>query len=115
VSHENITNQLCKAVLESAAHDIVSIAEVRQMANDLSGEVASFSSLIKCVLLRLLESGVEVGHALNKTGQYVEFVGWQGSPDQKTERALALIRNDSTEADFSVWFALRSNVERYED
>lgn len=94
--------------------DIVSFAEVRQIFGDLSRCQGDFARLLKCVLLQVLEAGLEIGHAVNKTGNYVEFIGWQGNPEAKIQRAMALIANDSQAADFEVWLALRSNVDRYE-
>ena len=107
-------NRVCEAIRETAMIDIVSLAEVRQLFGNQSCSQGDFPRLLKCVLLRVLKTGLEIGHAVNKTGNYVEFIEWKGDPEAKIQRAVALIANDSQAADFGVWLALRSNVDRYE-
>jgi hypothetical protein len=113
MSNDNKIDQICEAILELAATDIVSIAEVRQVFDNLSCSRGD-SELLTSVLFRMLAVGVEIGHTDNKTGSYVEFIGWHGSPETKIKRAVALISSDANDAEFGVWLALRSNVDRYE-
>jgi hypothetical protein len=122
-------SRVCEAVLESAATDIVSLAEVRQIADDVrsGGEVSASqgppggdeAALLAAVLLRALESGLEIGHAeighaVNENDDYVAFIGWRGTPESKIQRALASDSSHVVEAGFGAWLALHSNVDRYE-
>ncbi|MBL9169885.1 MAG: hypothetical protein JNN07_19265 [Verrucomicrobiales bacterium] len=114
MSNETNVDRVFEAVLEMAAKDIVSLAEVRQTFDNLSCGHGDFAAVLKIVLLRLLKAGVELGRANNQSGNYVEFIGWQGSSETKIEKAIALISSDIHDAEFGVWLALRSNVDRYE-
>jgi hypothetical protein len=110
----NETDKACEAILEMVTKDIVSFAEVRQVFNNCSCDTADFTFVLPILLSKVLDAGVEIGHATNITGQYVEFIGWQGSQAAKIQRALHLLSSNDKDTDFSVWLALRSNVDRYE-
>ncbi len=110
---ENV-DEICRNILEMVSSDIVSMAELRQLFDDLSCSLCDTNGLLKSVLLRVLESGVEIGCAINRNGNYVEFIGWQGSSDAKVARALALVSSDPGDADYGVWLAWRANVDCYE-
>lgn len=107
-------NEVCDRVREMLADDIVSMAEVRHIAREADRTLEDFSIFLRFGLIQLLGSGVEVGTTLGKNGSYVEFIGWRGSAEEKTERAISMMDAESFDADFSVWLALRSNVDRYE-
>jgi hypothetical protein len=114
MSHENEIDQICQAIMEMVAEDIVSLAEVRQIFDELSCGRKNSALLLPTVLFRVLDAGVEIGHATNKSGNYVEFIGWRGSPEVKVKRTIELISSDILDTEFGVWLALRSNVDRWE-
>jgi len=110
----NSIEEVCRKLHESLTSDIVSIGEARQIAQNFAVGTTSFTDFLRSVLVCLLNSGVEIGYAVNPTGSYVEFVAWRGTPEMKVSRLLAEMARNEKDFDFTVWLALAPNVDRYE-
>jgi hypothetical protein len=69
------------------------------------------------VLRQLLASGkVEVGRAILVSNDYVEFVAWKGTIEQRIARAAGSVNSEYGPAQqFAYWLCLKENVDRYED
>jgi len=111
---DSTVENICNAVLDMLEDDIISLSELRQVVSQFVHDNESEVSLLRAVSQRLLRSSVEMGSALNSSGDYVEFVGWIGSDEAKINRALSMFEFDALNANFAVWFSLAANVDRYE-
>ena len=72
---------------------------------------------IRNALREILESGeIQIGETNLDTPDYLAFVAWHGSVDERAERAIKSVRecNDS-DRPYAYWLCLRDNVDRYED
>lgn len=68
------------------------------------------------VLRDMLADGIEIGDARIARPDYVEFVAWTGSLDERMARAVACVESaPSNDAAFAYWLCLAQNVDRYED
>ncbi|WP_298866275.1 hypothetical protein [uncultured Gimesia sp.] len=67
------------------------------------------------VLENLLSGEVEIGIAKSKSEEYVEFIAWRGSINERISRAVEYVDKASTsDQEFAYWLCLRKNVDRYE-
>ena len=68
------------------------------------------------VLSELLATGnVEIGQTHQAKPDYLEFVAWNGSIEERISRAVeAVDAVESRDADFAYWLCLRENVDRFE-
>ena len=68
------------------------------------------------VLKELLSSDVEIGAARRTSGDYVEFIAWKGSVDERVARANDAVESaKGADREFAYWLCLRKNVDRYEE
>jgi hypothetical protein len=67
-------------------------------------------------LTELLSSGsVDVGEAKLSSPEYVEFMAWKGTVEERVERASAAIdAAHGPDKEFAYWLCLRRNVDRFE-
>ena len=70
---------------------------------------------IKDVLTELLASGeVEIGET-KSLPDYVEFIAWNGSIEDRVNRGIeAVAAADGHDKEFAYWLCLRQNVDRFE-
>jgi hypothetical protein len=67
------------------------------------------------VVAELLSIGVEIGEAKLTTPDYVEFVAWNGTLEERLKRAKARVEGlAAPDREFAYWLALRKNVDRFE-
>jgi hypothetical protein len=68
------------------------------------------------VLGELLVSGkVEIGTAKLASPNYVEFIAWKGTAEERVARAIeAVVKASGPDRGFAYWLALVKNVDRHE-
>lgn len=72
---------------------------------------------LRNALRELLESGkIEIGETSLETPDYLSFIGWRGTVDQKLDRAIKeVLESNETDRPFVYWLSLRDRVDRYEN
>lgn len=72
---------------------------------------------IRNALREILESGeIQIGETNLDTPDYLAFVAWTGSVEERAERALkSMLECNDSDRPFAYWLCLRENVDRYED
>lgn len=69
----------------------------------------------KAVLAELLSGEVEIGVARLASADYVEFIAWKGTIEERISRAAGLVESlASSDPEFAYWLALRKNVDRFD-
>jgi len=103
-------------ILEILEDDMVSHGLIAQYLKQLNTDALPIEELIKDALKRLLLSGnIEIGIAKMKMPDYLEFVAWNGTVDEKVSRALNAVANiNEPDKEFAYWLCLKENVDRYE-
>ena len=102
--------------MEMLKQDLVSSGIIAQLIEDeQTGGIAPRGRL-KQMLSELLSSGrIEVGGAKLAGPDYVEFVAWNGTCDDRVTRAIDAVSNAiSQDKEFAFWLCLRENVDRFE-
>src|SRR5436305_12637559 len=89
---ENIVD-IGRQVIDALQDDLVSAAELGQIAGDLLKVKFNNPELIAQVIRHLLTEGVEIGNARNIDGKCVKFVAWKGSVGDRCERALRQVQS----------------------
>jgi len=110
-------NTLASDILEMLDTDIVSRGLIAQCVktageHDLHLPAGNEGK----VLSELLESDkVEIGVPVQARPDYLEFIAWRGTVDDRVSRALELVANAiGHDKEFAYWLCLRKNVDRYE-
>ena len=103
-------------ILELLNEDMVSHGLLAQCVEQSDGCDIPLASRLKSTLVDLLSSGkIEVGCTHLATPDYVEFVAWQGSVDERVLRAIEAVRATSdADKEFAYWLCLREKVDRFE-
>jgi hypothetical protein len=103
-------------ILEMLSDDMVSHGLIAQYLKQVNTDALPIEEPIKDALKRLLESdSIEIGIAKMKTPDYLEFVAWNGTVDEKVSRALDAVANtNGSDKEFAYWLCLQENVDRYE-
>jgi|HubBroStandDraft_1064217.scaffolds.fasta_scaffold833707_1 hypothetical protein len=69
----------------------------------------------KTVLAELLSEDVEVGDTRVASPDYVEFIAWKGTIEERVSKAIGRLNSLSGhDREFAYWLALRKNVDRFE-
>lgn len=109
-------NPIVERILEELEDDLVShgwLAQcVRQGKCDDGGQQFGWKDMLE----ELLQSGqVEIGTARIASADYVEFIAWNGTVDERVARAAeqvdAVPRSDR---EFAYWLCLHSNTDGFE-
>src|SRR5262249_51795745 len=102
-------------ILEMLRDDMVSHGFFVQCISDGGGD-CSLQSRERILLAELLSSGkVEIGAAKLAKPDYVEFVAWTGTIEDRISRAMNAVSNAvGPDKEFAYWLCLRENVDRYE-
>lgn len=103
-------------ILEMLEDDMVSHGLLAQCLNQADSSTTSPEDGLAKVLKGLLATGkVEIGMAKMTTPDYVEFVAWKGTGDERVDRAMeAVAEADGPDKEFAYWLCLRENVDRFE-
>jgi hypothetical protein len=103
-------------ILDMLDNDIVSHGLIAQCLRQADTDALQFEELIKETLKGLLASGnVEIGIPEMKTPDYLEFVAWKGTVDERVSRAVDAVANVSgPDKEFAYWLCLRENIDRFE-
>jgi len=104
-------------ILEMLADDMVSHGSLVQYFENNKNAPMAIDEQIRLVLAELLSSDmVDVGMPAQVSPNYVEFVAWRGTTEQRIRRAFAAvdaaIGHDKL---FAYWLCLRKNVDRFEE
>jgi hypothetical protein len=102
-------------ILEMLRDDMVSHGFFLQSIADGDGNCTP-ESRETALLAELLSSGkVEIGAAKLAGPDYVEFVAWAGTIEDRIRRAIQAVSNAvGPDKEFAYWLCLRENVDRYE-
>lgn len=105
------------SILDMLNDDMVSHGLVAQCLQQSAAQSAQLHGQVRNVLTDILSSGnVDVGEAKLSSPEYVEFIAWNGSVEERVERALAAIdAANGPDKEFAYWLCLRQNVDRFED
>lgn len=109
-------NAITNEILEMLTDDIVSHGLLVQCVEQVESDANSSRVRVRNTLAELLASGrVEVGVARLATPDYVEFVAWKGTVDERVRRAIEAASSVSgPDEEFAYWLCLRENVDRFE-
>lgn len=99
---------------------------VNDLLEQLDEDMVSHGWLVQCVeqedaqldwksvLAELLSEDVEVGDT-RAAPNYLEFIAWKGTIEERVSRAIASLNSLSGhDREFAYWLALRKNVDRFE-
>ncbi|WP_338285226.1 hypothetical protein [Luteolibacter sp. LG18] len=103
-------------IIEMLRDDMVGSGFLVQWITHHQGAGESLQDCVNRTLGELLSSGqVEIGVAQSAEPDYVEFVAWRGSVEERVSRAMetVLAAADRDKA-FAYWLCLRENVDRFE-
>ena len=111
-----MTHTLFNDILEMLNDDIVSRGLVAQSVEETEHDLLSRSEKEGKVLKELLASDkVEIGAPVRLRPDYLEFVAWRGTVDDRILRAMSAVANTvGHDKEFAYWLCLRKNVDRYE-
>jgi len=111
-----MTPQLINDILTMLNDDMVSRGLIVQCVEEAGDDLLSPSAKEGRVLRELLASDtVEIGTAKLLRPDYVEFVAWRGTVDDRILRAMRAVANaGGHDKEFAYWLCLRRNVDRYE-
>jgi len=103
-------------ILEMANDDMVSHGLIAQCLKQANTGENSREDRVEDVLKELLTSDkVEMGSAKATTADYVEFVAWRGTIEEKVSRAMeAVATANGPDKEFAYWLCLPENVDRFE-
>lgn len=103
-------------VLEMLADDMVSHGWLVQYLEQSESSSSPVDERIRLLLTQLLSSSkVEIGIPEQATPEYLEFVAWKGTVEERVRRALAAVDAVSGHDElFAYWLCLRENVDRFE-
>jgi hypothetical protein len=103
-------------VREMLNDDILSRGLFVQTIHGAEPDVYSWSTMEREVLRDLLSSGeIEVGQTASPNRNYVEFIAWRGTVDERIDRAIdASASANAHDKEFAYWLCLRRNIDRFE-
>ena len=103
-------------ILEMLEDDMVSHGFLVQYLNRADTSRKAYESRLPETLKTLLGArSVEIGVAKVTTTDYVEFVAWKGTTDERVDRAIeAVAESNGPDKEFAYWLCLRENVDRFE-
>lgn len=103
-------------ILEMLADDMVNHGWLVQYLKQSESGSTPLDERIKLTLTALLASGkVEIGVPEQATPDYLEFVAWNGTVEERVSRALAAVdAANGHDKLFAFWLCLRQNVDRFE-
>lgn len=106
-----------KNVLEMLEDDMVSHGLIAQCLTRADSAMTPTEECMRDSLIKLLMTGnVEIGVAKMTTPDYVEFVAWNGTAEERVDRAIeAVAMADGPDKEFAYWLCLRQNVDRHEE
>jgi hypothetical protein len=109
--------QIASDVIEMLSEDMVSHGLLSQCVEPTEGDDTPSSLRVRNLLAELLSSGkVEVGEAKLASPDYVEFIAWKGTVEDRVRRALESVENmRGHDKEFAYWLCLRENVDRFEE
>jgi len=103
----DILDEICE-LLES---DMVYYGQIARCVD--SQDNSSVSQLIHALLC---DRNVEIGSVRLRDREYVEFVGWIGTINERIQRATRTVQaTEPQDREFVYWLCLRKNVDRFED
>ena len=104
-------------VLELLGDDILSHGFLAQCARDSNNGTSLSVAQLKELLAELLTSGkVEIGNTRLASPEYLEFIAWRGTVDERISRAFDAVDSAiDSDKEFAYWLCLRENVDSYED
>ena len=103
-------------ILEMLEADMVSHGLLVQYLNQADTSTRGSKNKLPETLKTLLGTGkVEIGVAKMATPDYVEFIAWKGTTDERVDRAIeAVAESNGPDKEFAYWLSLRENVDRLE-
>lgn len=98
--------------LEKEAPQGISLNEI----TPLSPMIRPTEEELRNALRELLESRkIEIGETSLDTPDYLSFIAWSGTVDQKIDRAIKAVHgSNETDRPFVYWLSARDRVDRYE-
>jgi hypothetical protein len=108
----------CKTVKAGLGEDLCSYGWLQQIVKEFAPRGVDAEEFVRAVIVELLISGVEIGKAVKsfKDGkEHVAFVAWQGTVEERVERALSLVDSHSeSDRGWAFCLCLPENVDEYE-
>ncbi len=111
-------NGIVDDVREMLQDDMLNHADLVHYVRYRCGDDVDTVREVASVLEHVLQTGeIEIGNArLIPTRDYVEFVAWRGTVQDRVKRALEAVEAaDEMDKHFAYWLTFRRNVDRYED
>lgn len=111
-----MTHTLFKDILTMLSYDMVSRGLIAQCVEDAEDDLLSPSEKEGKVLRELLASEtVEIGAPEQLRPDYLEFVAWRGTVEDRIRRAMRAVADTvGHDREFAYWLCLRKNIDRYE-
>ena len=111
-----MTQRCFNAILEMLNSDMVSRGLIAQCFKESENGLLLSTSQESEILRRLLASdGIAIGDPNLLRPDYVEFVGWVGTVEDRVRRAMdAVATSVGHDKEFAYWVCLRKNVDRFE-
>jgi hypothetical protein len=107
-------SKAAEEILDMLHSDLVQHSWVTQVVKNC-GE-GDDGTDVRSVLQELLTSRhVEIGMATSQGAAYVEFMAWQGTVNERIDRAIeAAAVAAGADKEFAYWLCLTQNVDRWE-
>ena len=111
-----MTHKHFDEILEMLNSDMVSRGLITQCLEESKNGLTLTSSQEGEVLSQLLASdGISIGVPKQLRPDYIEFVGWMGTVEDRVRRAMDAVDNAvGHDKEFAYWLCLRKNVDRFE-
>jgi hypothetical protein len=108
---------LVNEILEELHCDMVSHGWLLQGVKlENSGHEPSDSQVTAVLKHLLMSENVEIGEAKHVRPDYVEFIAWRGTIEERLLRAKESVeRASGPDKEFAYWLCLRKNVDRFEE
>jgi hypothetical protein len=110
-------NLMLKTIFDLLSNDIVSHGLVLQSVEEFNRNGQQPQLQLDDVLKALLQSGrVEIGSAKKTSPDYVEFIAWKGTVEERLTRSTRCVNaSNPQDREFAYWLCLRENVDRFEE
>lgn len=108
-------NSASTYILELLNDDMVSHGLIAQCIEQCGSIDAENPLGWEAILYELLQGKVEIGIARKTSNDYVEFIAWKGTVEERIARASDRVDNArNSDQEFAYWLCLRKNIDRYE-
>jgi hypothetical protein len=110
-------NTITDDILKLANDDMISHGLVTQFLKQIDTSANPSEKRVKDALKEILATGkIEMGTTKMTTSDYVEFVAWNGTIEERINRAIEAVATvNGPDKEFAYWLCLRENVDCFEN